>query len=598
MQAEARARAALFEGLDAATLDEISAQMQPRRFDAHETICREGEPGESLFVIESGLAQVMVGRPAGPQLPLARATVARLRRGDVVGEMALVTGEPRSATVIANVPTEALELRREAFARILARSPAMLANLNRILSRRLARTTAGVQWSERPRRGEVVALVTGGRGATLAAEVVAATQAASPRSVVALDLTASEPPVRPLAPNLRLPTVELPTVELPTVEAALTVLDDLLPAHDVVVIVADSGQDDLPLLLEQVDRVVAVIDRSGAGRLAALFATPDAATERVEVVLLTDGPGPAPAATAGLRVVRACDPDGPDRGRDIAWLGRHLARTKLGLALGAGGAKGYAHVGALQVLEEAGYSVDYVAGSSIGAVVGSWLALGQDAAAIERTMREAFIPEAVGAMFKLSLSGLSSGLEVHARMCRETTGDRSFADLAIPLVAMAVDLTTRQPAPVTTGPLWQALLAATALPGLFPPYERDGQRLVDGLCLIPVPSDAAREAGADIIVAVNILSRETLPAWPGETMPPPAPGRSGSRMLDTLLEVMDLSQLDASVRHAARADVTITPRFGPGTWRDFHLADLFLAAGRAAAGEQLATLRGLARPQH
>jgi hypothetical protein len=68
-------------------------------------------------------------------------------------------------------------------------------------------------------------------------------------------------------------------------------------------------------------------------------------------------------------------------------------------------------------------------------------------------------------------------------------------------------------------------------------------------------------------------------------------------MLDTLLEVMDLAQLDSSVRHAALADVVITPRFGPGSWRDFHLADLFLAAGRAAAEEQLATLQSLARPR-
>jgi predicted acylesterase/phospholipase RssA len=105
------------------------------------------------------------------------------------------------------------------------------------------------------------------------------------------------------------------------------------------------------------------------------------------------------------------------------------------------------------------------------------------------------------------------------------------------------------------------------------------------------------QAGADVVLSVNIMSRDTLPAWPGEQPPEPATRRSGSRMLDTLLEVMDLSQLDASVRHAARADVVVTPRFGPCTWRDFHLADLFLAAGRRAAEEQLAALRALARPQ-
>ena len=68
-------------------------------------------------------------------------------------------------------------------------------------------------------------------------------------------------------------------------------------------------------------------------------------------------------------------------------------------------------------------------------------------------------------------------------------------------------------------------------------------------------------------------------------------------MLDTLLEVIDLAQLEASVRHAAAADVVITPRFGPGNWRDFHLADLFLEAGQRAAEQQLGSLRTLARPQ-
>ena len=68
-------------------------------------------------------------------------------------------------------------------------------------------------------------------------------------------------------------------------------------------------------------------------------------------------------------------------------------------------------------------------------------------------------------------------------------------------------------------------------------------------------------------------------------------------MLDTILEVMDLAQLDSSRRHAARADVALSPRFGPSTWRDFHLADLFLEAGREAAREHLPALTALAKPQ-
>jgi len=146
--------------------------------------------------------------------------------------------------------------------------------------------------------------------------------------------------------------------------------------------------------------------------------------------------------------------------------------------------------------------------------------------------------------------------------------------------------------------VWEALVAATALAGMFPPYEKDGHRLVDGLALVPVPTQAVRDAGADIVVSVNLMARETLRAWPGheDEQREQEPARKRYRMLDTLLEVMDLAQLDTSVRNAAAADVTLTPRFGPGGWRDFDLADRFLAAGRAAARRELPALNALGDP--
>jgi len=104
------------------------------------------------------------------------------------------------------------------------------------------------------------------------------------------------------------------------------------------------------------------------------------------------------------------------------------------------------------------------------------------------------------------------------------------------------------------------------------------------------------EAGADITVAVNLISRETLPAWPDEPLAPPLRGRGNDPVRDTLLEAIELVQLDASVRQAQMADVHVTPQFGPGTWRHFHLGERFQAAGRAAAKEQLPALRALARP--
>ena len=98
------------------------------------------------------------------------------------------------------------------------------------------------------------------------------------------------------------------------------------------------------------------------------------------------------------------------------------------------------------------------------------------------------------------------------------------------------------------------------------------------------------------LTALSAISRETLAAWPGDQPSNPLRGRGNDPVRDTLLEAIELGQLDASMRQTMLADVPVTPRFGPGTWRHFHLGDLFMAAGRAEAEAQLPALRALARP--
>ena len=106
---------------------------------------------------------------------------------------------------------------------------------------------------------------------------------------------------------------------------------------------------------------------------------------------------------------------------DPAWLGRRLARASVGIAFGAGGAKGWAHVGALRSLRRAGYVVDAVAGSSIGAWVGAWTALGHEAGIVEQLLRDRFDADAVRAMFR---RGGTDGTAVMARLARETNRGR------------------------------------------------------------------------------------------------------------------------------------------------------------------------------
>jgi predicted acylesterase/phospholipase RssA/CRP-like cAMP-binding protein len=557
----------LFAGLAEPELEEIVRSGRPRSFAPGEELCRSGEECEYCWLITGGLVDVL--GPSGESD--AGEVVGRLRKGSMVGEVAVILDEPYSETVIASIPTAALEFSATQLSELVQRVPQMVVNLVRGLHGRLAHAHA--RRVERD-MGESVALVVGASLRRSVPELIAAAKRASPRPVTSLDRQFS-------------------------FAGAVTAADELVTSHGTVLLPVELDAETVATLLREADRVVAVA--ATAREIAELGLLESAIQGQVEVVLVGDEAiraSRAWPADAPLRVVRRCESDGGLKlaDADLAWVGRHLAGTKIGLALGAGGARGYAHVGVLQVLEEAGYVIDYVAGSSIGAIVGTHLALGADAATIDATLREMFDPPNVAAMFKMSLSGRSAGLELMTRLLRETTAEKTFADTLIPLTIMSVSLTARAPAPLRDGPLWEALLAATALAGMFPPHERDGQRLVDGLALVPVPTGAVVEAGADVTVSVNLLSAKTLPNWPGAAPPEPPAERRRHGVLDDLLEVMDLSQLSESVRHAELADVPITPRFGPNEWRDFHLADQFLAAGRKAAEDQLGALRSLARP--
>jgi NTE family protein len=565
---QALARTPLFLGLDNADLETLAARMRERDFEAGEQLCKAGEPSDKIWVITGGLVHWLVPTTEG-----AGDLALRLRKGDVVGAQDAITGEPRSATVVASIKTSTLELDGQDLVDLTQRFPQVLINLVSTQRARLSRASARSAESE---RGEEVALVAGPALQGAVNRIVSACRVASARPVTFLDRRLS-------------------------FAGALTAADDLAARHPTVLIPGDLDPRNLDVLLDEVDRVVALVGSAAeVEQLAGVTAAERG--RRLEAVLVGEEAISASQwwpPNAQRAIVRSCERQAeyPLADEDLAWLARHLTRTKLGVALGAGGAKGFAHVGALRVLEEAGYTIDYAGGSSIGGFVASHLALGHGAAAIDERFRAAFNPDAVSALFSTPFGGGGAGLEVLTQLLRDATEEKSFSDTVIPLIIMAVDLTDRAPAPLREGPLWEALLAALAVAGVFPPQERDGHRLVDGLALVPVPTASVVDDGADLVVSVNLMGAETLERWPSgpELEEPPAPKRRRG-MLDTLLEVMDLSQLDTSTRHAALADVTITPKFAPSDWRDFNLAPLFEAAGRQAALEQLPVLQGLSRP--
>jgi NTE family protein len=560
-------RAPLFAGLDEAALEDVLSCARSRRYTAGQLICREGDASTSVFVLCRGVATAFVTSATSSSV----ATVARLHPGDVIGEVGFIGHLPRSASVMARSDAVLLEIAGEDFAGLLARHQALLTNIAQLMAGRLARRNADLR---NRRTGEIVVLVVGAGLAATVARIIAATRLSSPHRVAAVDVMTAD-------------TGDIPDCCRPaSIEEFHRRVDDLSSTHGLVVIAVEDDDERLGLLFERADRVLAVV----CDRMVELGARLRDTAQRAELVLVSDE-AMVPSPSTEYSVVRRCGVTLTPA--DVAWLGRHLSRTKLGLALGAGGAKSFAHAAVIAVLERAGYPIDYVAGSSMGAVVAVWRALGWSGNDIAAMLRERCSPPAVvDAIFRQGAMG--QGVELFSRIFRETTSECAFADLSIPATVMTTDLASRSAAPITTGPLWEALMAALAIPGLYSPWVRGQQRLVDAVSLTPVPVDAVIEAGADITVAVNLLSLETLAQWPHGDGPEPG-AIVPSRPRDTVVEVLELAQLGASARETARADVSVTPLFGPGTWRQMELGGLFFDAGQAAAEARLPLLGKLAR---
>ena len=269
----------LFEGLGPDELLTAATSMRFQEFPAGAVICREGEPGSSMFVLVEGLAYALVALPEEPELRtrsvFAEGRLAsKLRRGDVIGVMSLITGEPQLATVKAAAPSAALELREDDFRTLIAKSPRVLANLTRILSGELAVTTR--RHAQRGARGEAVALIAGPSLAPAIPDILAATAAASAKPVHSLDSRESP-------------------------EHALEELDDALLEHGTVVLVAPLGQESLRLVADHVDRAVVLL-AEGEGEVPPILAD---TAPLVELALVGDGcPGAASRCRGDARPPR------------------------------------------------------------------------------------------------------------------------------------------------------------------------------------------------------------------------------------------------------------------------------------------------------
>ncbi len=209
------------------------------------------------------------------------------------------------------------------------------------------------------------------------------------------------------------------------------------------------------------------------------------------------------------------------------------ARPKVGLALGAGAARGWSQLGILQELLANGFAPDIVAGTSIGAVVGGCFCAGRldhlEAFALSLNRRRVF-----GLMdFTLSGLGLLAGGRLKARLDRDL-GDTAIENLPIRFASVATEVHTGHEIWLNRGRLVDAVRASYALPGLFEPVHVDGRWLIDGALVNPIPISVCRAMGADIVIAVNLVAEnparhKAAPEAQPFVADEPAPSAAGGR---------------------------------------------------------------------
>ncbi|HUH32201.1 MAG TPA: patatin-like phospholipase family protein [Rhodanobacter sp.] len=212
-------------------------------------------------------------------------------------------------------------------------------------------------------------------------------------------------------------------------------------------------------------------------------------------------------------------------------------KPTVALALGAGGAKGLAHIGVIEELERQGFDIVAIAGSSMGALVGGIHAMGKLAVYRDWVCQLARLDVLRLADWTLSGGGFIKGERIMNTL-RHLTGDARIEDLPMAYTAVATDLDRGREVWLTQGSLFDAIRASTALPTVFRPFELDGQRLVDGALLNPVPVTPLIRERADYLVAVSLDGPATRSAVAAEVAMPDMDHTHHHRLADLVTHLM------------------------------------------------------------
>jgi NTE family protein len=522
----------LLSGADAASLDDLAADARPIRVLAGDWLLREGDPAEDLFIVVRGRLRV-VTRGTGEER-----TLRVLGPGAAIGELALLTGELRSASVQAVRDSTLLRLPRGPFEAVLARDAGFAAAVARELALQLQ--------------------ASGGLDAPPSRPALIGVRGLGP-----------DVPVRAIAASLAHALERYGSVDVLDASAAGTgMLERAEDEHAHVLLLDEVGTGVWSdLCARQADRTLLVA--------TATSPLPAAPSPTADLVLLGPFTGPTlrdlidRVEPRAYHRLASTEPIDPGCGR----LARRLIGRSLGIVLSGGGARGFAHIGALAELEQEGIEVDRYGGCSMGSFIAAMAAAGWRTDDIRDRCHEELVRRSPFNDYTIPRVALIRSRKA-GRMLERLFGELTIEELAKPLFTVSADLLSSRLVVHRRGNLIEAVGASMSIPGLVPPLPRGGRLLVDGGVLNNLPVDAMADSAEGPIVAFDVVRR----LEPSDVEEAPLPS-----IMETLSRATVLGSVERAERNRELALLVVTPEVQDIPLRDFRSLDRAIEAGRVAA---------------
>jgi NTE family protein len=567
------------------------------------TLLRQGDISDEVYFVLSGRLHAFSETESG-----ARKILSEIGRGESIGELALFTGEPRSATIVAVRDTLLVKVTRAMIERAIMQDLEIEMSMMRLVIRRF-------RHHEREREAPLVPVnvcilpITSGLDAADFARSLRDAQGAEARpvTVVTADDVAERfgpAPVRPAGQR----------------HDALAGYIDEIEARSRAVYLAADGHDTAwtRFCLRHADEILLLADADrdpGFSVVERGCLTPEApiSIARQTLILLHRADTRTPTGTARWLDARPAARHfhiRPRLSRDMARIARIISGRSIGLVLSGGGARGFAHVGVIRALEENGIPVDMIGGSSIGAVMGLVLALGRSAVEVEAAVRKAFLEHPKGNVTGdynfIPLVSLIKGARTRSAMMqavRDATGLDAIdiEDSWITFFTMASDFSLGREAVLSRGDLIRNVNASYAIPGALPPVFVGGHMMYDGSTFNNFPVDVMAQFGAGRIIGVDLwVDREQMfdidcvPGTLALLRDRLRPRNKRRYRLPSVPETMLRSSFITSIAKqkvmGKFTDLLFQPRVPDGRLLDWNRFEEMVAAGYSHAREVLARL--------